>query len=477
MTHLLEVTVPSQSLDRIESVVGEPGVALLKARAEDVKKRLNGRAIWNINSTAHGGGVAEMLYALMPYVRGLGIDTRWTVIEGNPDFFRLTKRLHHALHGSKGDGSDLGPKQHETYEAVMHENFGHLSGIIEPGDVVILHDPQTAGLASHLMAHGAHVVWRCHVGTDEPGPEVDLAWDFLAPYLANVPATIFTREQYIPDCCDHGRSMIIPPSIDPFSPKNQEMDERTQRSILVHTGIIEGPNGVMPTFERQDGSPGRVDRRADIIRSGRPPAWDTPLIVQVSRWDPLKDPVGVMEGFGKLLERSLKRHPELVLAGPNVSAVSDDPEGKGTLDRTEAAWRRLPHGFRDRVHLACLPMADDEENAAIVNALQRHATIVVQKSLKEGFGLTVTEAMWKSRPVVGSGVGGIRDQIEDGKSGILLGNPQDLDEFAGALETLLNDPKLCEKMGRNAHERVHEHYLGARHLLQYAELVERVTGG
>jgi trehalose synthase len=327
------------------------------------------------------------------------------------------------------------------------------------------------------MAHGAFVIWRCHVGTDEPGAEVDLAWDFLGPYIERVPATIFTREQYIPECCDHGRSVIIPPSIDPFSPKNQEMTETMQRSILVHTGIIEGPNGATPKFERQDGSPGRVDRHADIIRSGRPPAWDTPLIVQVSRWDPLKDPVGVMEGFGKLLERPLQRHPELVLAGPNVSAVSDDPEGKGTLDRTEAAWRRLPHGFRDRVHLACLPMADDEENAAIVNALQRHATIVVQKSLKEGFGLTVTEAMWKARPVVGSGVGGIRDQIEDGKSGLLLGNPLNLDEFATALETLLNDPKLCLKLGENARERVREHYLGIRHLLQYAELIERVTGG
>jgi trehalose synthase len=339
---------------------------------------------------------------------------------------------------------------------------------------VILHDPQTAGLASHLMAHGALVVWRCHVGNDEPGPEVEAAWDFLAPYLQDIPVTVFTREQYIPACCDNGRSMIIPPSIDPFSPKNQEMEEAVQRSILVHTGLIEGPDGLPPMFTRQDGSPGRVDRRADITRAGPAPSWDTLLIVQVSRWDPLKDPIGVMHGFVELLQRPTERHAVLVLAGPNVSAISDDPEGKGTLDQVEAAWRELPHGFRERVHLACLPMADDEENAAIVNALQRHATIVVQKSLREGFGLTVTEAMWKGRPVVAGGVGGIRDQIEDGKSGLLIDNPRDLGAFAEALKRLLDDRQLCDTLGRNAHERVRERYLGIRHLLQYADLLERL---
>jgi trehalose synthase len=270
--------------------------------------------------------------------------------------------------------------------------------------------------------------------------------------------------------------VIVPPSIDPFSPKNQEMSEETVRSILVNTGIIEAPDGAPPVFTRQDGSPGRVDRHADMVRSGRAPAWDAPLIVQVSRWDPLKDPVGVMKGFVRLLERPFHTNAELVLAGPNVSAVSDDPEGKGTLDSVEAAWRKLPHGYRDRVHLACLPMTDDEENAAIVNALQRHATIIVQKSLKEGFGLTVTEAMWKARPVVATAVGGIRDQIKDGVSGLLLGNPKDADEFASALERLLKDKGLRTKLGNNARERVREHFLATRHLLQYGDLLERLAG-
>jgi trehalose synthase len=415
-----------------------------------------------------------MLHSLMPYVRGLGFDARWAVIEGNDDFFRITKRLHHALHGSRGDGSDLGDAERSVYEAVAKENAARLGEAVKPGDLVLLHDPQTAGMAPHLMAQGAIVMWRCHVGNDEPGPDVDLGWDFLARYVENVPVNVFTREQYIPDCCDHGRSVIIPPSIDPFSPKNQEMSEETARAILDKAGIIEAPSETAPIFTRQDGSAGKVDRQAEVVRSGRAPAWDTPLIVQVSRWDPLKDPLGVLRGFVRLLERGFETNAELVLAGPNVAAVSDDPEGKGTLDEVEAAWRELPESYRERVHLACLPMVDGDENAAIVNALQRQATIIVQKSLKEGFGLTVTEAMWKARPVVGSAVGGIPDQIEDGVSGLLLSDPKDADEYASALERLLRDEELRAKLGDNARERVRERFLATRHLLQYAELLERL---
>ena len=476
MPRLREVPIASQSIDRLIPLVGEEPIAQLKAKADAARSALQGRRLWNVNSTAHGGGVAEMLHSLMPYVRGLGFDARWAVIEGNEEFFRLTKRLHHALHGSRGDGSDLGDAERAVYEAVSQENAARLMEMVRPGDLVLLHDPQTAGMAPHLIAHGAIVIWRCHVGNDEPGPEVDLGWDFLERYLEKVPLNIFTREQYIPNCCDHGRSVIVPPSIDPFSPKNQEMSEETARAILVNTGIVEAPNGAPPVFTRQDGSAGRVERRADLLRSGRALAWETPLIVQVSRWDPLKDPVGVMQGFARLLERPFDTNAELVLAGPNVSAISDDPEGKGTLDKVEAAWRELPHEYRDRVHLACLPMTDGEENAAIVNALQRHATIVVQKSLKEGFGLTVTEAMWKARPMVGSAVGGIPDQIEDGVSGLLLSDPEDADEFASALERLLKDEELRTTLGDNARDRVRERFLATRHLLQYAELLERLAG-
>jgi trehalose synthase len=330
-------------------------------------------------------------------------------------------------------------------------------------------------MAPDLARKGAIVIWRCHVGGDVPEGEVETGWNFLAPYVQQVTANVFTRQQYIPKCCDEGRSVVIPPSIDAFSPKNQELDDATVRAILVHTGLVEGPPGEgKPTYHRGDGSEASVTRHADVVRLGRAPAWETPLVVQVSRWDPLKDPVGVLRGFAEIVNGEAPANAELVLAGPNVKAIADDPEGVEVLDEVEAVWRRLAHRDRNRIHLACLPMSDVEENAAIVNALQRHATVVVQKSRREGFGLTVTEAMWKARPVVASAVGGIQDQIKDGESGLLLPDPADLTAFGDAMRRVLKDPKLAERLGKNARERVRQEYLGVRHLTQYADLFARI---
>jgi trehalose synthase len=470
-----EVSISAQPIDRYAPILGDEAIEKARRVAEDTRKRTNGRVIWNINSTAHGGGVVEILHSLLPYVRGAGIDVRWLVIEAPPEFFRLTKRLHHALHGGLGDGTPLGAEQRELYERVMRDNAGELSALFRPRDIVILHDPQTAGLAPELHRAGAVVIWRCHVGSDEVNEQVDLGWDFLEPYLVDVRATVFTRSQYVPECCNHGRSVIIPPSIDPFSSKNQELSDDTVRAVLVQTGIIEGPPGEgKPAFLRDDGSPERVDRQADIVRMGRAPSWETPLVVQVSRWDPLKDPIGVLEGYALLLEEDPSLDAELVLAGPNVTAVVDDPEGRATFDHTIERYRALPHGHRSKIHLASLPMADDQENGAIVNALQRHAAIVVQKSIKEGFGLTVTEAMWKSRPVIGSAVGGIQEQIEHGVSGLLVSDPRDLTAFAGLIQKPLQDRTFAADLGRNARKRVEEHFLGLRQLTQYAELLEKI---
>jgi trehalose synthase len=199
------------------------------------------------------------------------------------------------------------------------------------------------------------------------------------------------------------------------------------------------------------------------------------LVVQVSRWDPLKDMMGVMAGFGKMLERSPDVNAHLVLAGPNVHAVADDPEAPQVFEAVRTKWRELPDAVRSRVHLANLPVDDVTENAIIVNALQRHAAIVVQKSFKEGFGLTVTEAMWKGRAVVASAVGGIVEQIEDGVDGCLLQDPADLDGFADILEKLLKDPERRESIGRAAREKVREHFLGIRHLIDYADLIEKIV--
>jgi trehalose synthase len=265
---------------------------------------------------------------------------------------------------------------------------------------------------------------------------------------------------------------IIPPSLDPFSPKNQDLDEATIRAILVRTGLIDGSAiDATPSFTRADGTPGRVDRQVDVIRHGPAPTWDTPLVVQVSRWDPLKDPIGVLRGFGALVNGAAPAGAELVLAGPDVTTVTDDPEGAMTFESIVAAWRSLPEGVRSRTHLVTLPMVDVEENAAIVNALQRHAAVVVQKSLREGFGLTVTEAMWKGRPVVASRIGGIQDQIVDGEHGLLLPDPHDLETFGALVRRLLTDLELACRLGTQARKRVRERYFGVRHLIQYAELL------
>jgi trehalose synthase len=229
------------------------------------------------------------------------------------------------------------------------------------------------------------------------------------------------------------------------------------------------------SFVRADGSPARVDRCADVLGLGPVPSDDVPLVVQVSRWDELKDPIGVMHGFALLVEMGDAPDAHLLLAGPNVRAVADDPDGARVFGEVTAAFRALPHHVRRAVHLASLPTDDVDENAAIVNAVQRHAAIIVQKSLREGFGLTVTEAMWKGRPIVASAVGGIRDQIVHGVHGLLLDDPTDLAGFAGALRRILVDPALARSLGDAARTRAREQFLGLRSLLEYAALVERVA--
>lgn len=474
---ITEVPVGAHTLQRYAEFLDQDTIDRALALGDTVRDMHEGRVIWNINSTALGGGVAEMLRALLPYIRGYGIDTRWLVLGGNEQFFAITKRLHHALHGSPGDGSGLGEKEREVYERTLFENAADLNGLVRKRDIVILHDPQTAGLIPHMARKGAIVIWRCHVGSDAPDEQTEIAWNFIGPYLGEAAATIFSRNQYIPKVVDEKKAIVIPPSIDPFSPKNQHLDDAVVRSVLVNTGILEGPSGdAPPTFSREDGSPGRVDRQADVMRHGRAPTWDTPLVVQVSRWDPLKDPVGVINAYLEYLRTaSTNVESQLVLAGPSVHAITDDLEQAATYDHTLDAWRELPHGIRNRVHLVCLPMADIDENGAIVNALQTHAAVVVQKSLKEGFGLTVTEAMWKARPILASAVGGIQDQVEDGVHGLLLNDPTNIGDFAAKLDILLADPESSAAMGKAARERVKERYLGINSLVTYAQLITRLT--
>ena len=259
---------------------------------------------------------------------------------------------------------------------------------------------------------------------------------------------------------------MVAPSIDPFSLKNCLLDASSIDHILSAAGILRTVAGDAE-YVRSDGQLGRVEHTAQMLES-EPLENVTPLVVQISRWDRLKDPLGVMEGFVSHVLPSCDA--QLLLAGPNVQGVDDDPEGAEVYAEVARCWQALAPNARRRVHLASLPMEDEQENAVMVNALQRRAQIIVQKSLAEGFGLTVAEAMWKSRPVIASEVGGIRDQIEDGVSGVLLHDPRDPEEFGAAVCALLDDSALCARLGSNAHTRVEDAFLGSRHLGQYVDI-------
>ena len=470
---LQEVEVQALELARLEPLIGPDRMAHFEQAAEATQASLAGRVVWNVNSTAVGGGVAEMLQTLLAYARGAGVDARWLVIEGEPEFFAVTKRIHNGLYGYPGDGGPLGPAERAVYERTLRRNAAELEAVVRPGDVVLLHDPQTAGLAHAVRRIGARVLWRCHIGRDEPNEWTERAWEFLRSYLEEAEAYVFSRAAFAPSFADAARTFVIPPSIDPFSAKNEPMSARNVRLALGHVGLLDGDgNPPVVPFTRRDGSPGRINRHVDVLESGPAAPPQAPLVVQASRWDRMKDMPGVMRGFAEHVDPSLGAH--LVLAGPAVTGVADDPEAVEVYDETVRAWRALPHGARGRVHLACVPMKDPDEAAAIVNALQRDASVVVQKSLAEGFGLTVAEAMWKSRPVVGSAVGGIADQIVHGEHGLLVDDPADLAAFGSAVESLLRDPGEAERLARNARARAAEEFLGDRHLGQYARLFEQL---
>lgn len=467
MPALEEVEIGARSPERFRDVLGER-YRTIELGIERARDLFAGRAVWHVNSTARGGGVVELLHSLLAYARGAGVDTRWKVIGGDADFFAVTKRIHNHLHGVAGDGGELGEAERHTYERTLAPAAVELAGMVRPDDVVFLHDPQTAGMVDAMRATGAVVVWRCHVGLDLPNETARGAWDFLRPYIQDADAFVFSRRAFVWDHLDRDRIWLVAPSIDAFSPKNQDLSAENVRSIMQRIGLADGAAPGSALFLRSDGTPGRVDRCADLYQEGLIPE-DALLITQVSRWDRLKDPLGVLRGFADGFADRDDVH--LLLAGPSVAAVADDPEGAGVLAEVIAAWRDLDDGVRARAHLACLPMDDAQENAAMVNAIQRRSDVIVQKSLAEGFGLTIAEAMWKERPVVASGRGGIQDQITDGESGILLSDPEDLEHFAAALRTLIDDPALRERLGRVARERVAEGFLGTRHLMQYLNLL------
>jgi trehalose synthase len=472
MSAVTSVPVSALPYERFAEVLPPDRFAQFREAADRGRRLLDGRVVWNVNSTARGGGVAEMLVSLLAYARGASINARWEVISGNDTFFALTKRIHNNLHSSPGDGGELGDAERRIYEDALAENIAEFTEMVSPDDVVIVHDPQPAGLIPALREKvDCALIWRCHVGIDTPSELSRRAWSFLLPYVEPADAYVFSREAFVWESLDRDRVEIIAPVIDAFSAKNQELAPGQVAAILTAAGLQTDGPAAEAIFLREDGSPDRVMRPATVYEGATLTPEDQ-MVLQVSRWDRLKDPIGVIRGFVEHVLPQTSAH--LVYAGPAVEAVADDPEGKEVLDEAISYFNGLAPESRGRVHLAALPMDDMEENAAIVNALQRRADVVVQKSIAEGFGLTVAEAMWKARPVVASRIGGIQDQIVEGETGILLDDATDLEAYGAAVRGLLEDPERAHRIGLAAQARVRDEFLAVRSLMQYLNLIEKL---
>ena len=460
-----EIDISATSPERFRMLLPPERYADFEQTTRVARELLDGRIVWNLNSTALGGGVVELLRPLIAYARGVGIDARWFVIEGPPEFFAVTKRIHNRLHGSAGDARRI-------YETVLAENMAEFGERAQAGDVVILHDPQTAGLVPALLDAGAFVIWRCHVGLDHPNEIARQTWQFLLPYLRDAEAFVFSRESFAWEGLDRERIAVIVPTIDAFAPKNVDLPPNTVRGVLRTAELVAGgPPDHAVTFERTDGTRGRIQRRAEIIEDGPLPA-DAPAVVQISRWDALKDPVGVIRGFAEQVPPRLGAH--LVYGGPAVAAVADEPRGRADAASVDRRARAAPaHG----------PRPDPSGDAADGGRRgERHhgerapaaRTRHRPEEPGEGFGLTVAEAMWKGRPVVASRIGGIQEQIVHGVGGILLDDPRDLAAYGSAVAELLAEPARAEEIGRNARERVRDRFLSVRSLLDYTALIRRV---
>jgi trehalose synthase len=464
-----EVPIGAAPLAPYEQVFGTGRMARLRTSARRLERLLAGRTIWNVNSTSNGGGVAELLHGLLPLSRALGLDVRWLVIEGDSRFFDITKRLCLRMYGTAGDDGPLAAAEREHYRRQLDANTDALAARIRPDDVVVLHDPQPAGLVDLVRSLGATAVWRCHIGSDRENEHTRQGWEFIRPFVESADATVFHIGEFVPSWSP--RPHVVPPSIDPCRPKNMELGAGDTVSILRRIGAVAGPAGEPVTVPVPIGGSVVVRRQVTAVREGPPPPVDVPMVLQLSRWDRLKDMIGVMRAF----VAADVPGSQLTLAGADVGQVADDPESAGMFEKCRGEWSRLPPEHRRRVQLLCLPMTDGRENAVMVNALQRHATVVVQKSIAEGFGLTATEAMWKARPLLATAVGGLRTQVTDRESGLMVGDPLDIDSAAEGIRRLLTGFEFAARLGAAARRRVHERFLPDRHLLDWATLIEDIV--
>lgn len=394
----------SEHLESYRTVVGAQVLDELLLLADRVRHR----RLQHINSTSVGGGVAEILSRMVPLLRDLGIDTRWDVIKGNQAFFAVTKAFHNALHG----GNEVISK--EMLQVFRDTTEMNLRDFDAFGDVVMVHDPQPVGLITQRSAVGGRWLWRCHIDISTPDPRV---WGFLKQYVSQYDASIFSMPDFaqrlsIPQ-------FMVPPSIDPLSDKNRDLSDAEVQAVV----------------ERYELDPER------------------PIVTQISRFDRLKDPLGVLEAY-RLVRR---RHDcQLLLAG---GGATDDPEGQEVLQEVKEAA-----GDDRDIHVLELPPFSDLD----INALVRGSTVVIQKSIKEGFGLTVTEALWKRKPVIGGAVGGIRLQLLNGVTGFLVHSPEGT---ANRIIELLADREMREAIGDAGHRYVKDNFLTTRHIRDYLLLM------
>jgi len=446
-------------------------VSELEREARSLVGSLEGRTVWMISSTAKGGGVAEMLPRQIALLRELGIDTKWLVIgTERQEFFALTKRIHNLIHGAGEPG--LSSADRELYDVVSRELAAEVAPLIADNDVIVVHDPQPAGLGA-LLRRKLDIValWRCHIGLDRTLSQTEDAWGFLRPYLESYDYSIFTAPEYVPSFMS-GNVALITPAIDPLSDKNRPLSAHALTGVLCNAGLMVEHNPVVrPAFSarpgrlRSDGAFGPPIEPDEIGLLFRP------TVTQISRWDRLKGWKPLLDAFVKL-KRERDRVPglsalqqrrlglvRLVLAGPEPASVSDDPEAKEVLDDLRRAYCDLRSEIASDVVILSLPMSSTVENALMVNALQNCSSIVVQNSLQEGFGLTVAEAMWKRVPVLGAPACGIRLQIRDGIDGRLHHDARDPEAIASALLFMLGNPPKRAAWGRAGQRRVYDEFL------------------
>jgi trehalose synthase len=412
------VPLTPKALEDYRPVIGDERVDEIRQLAAP----LAGARVLHVNATSFGGGVAEILMTLVPLMQDIGLHAEWQVIRGTDEFYQVTKAMHNSLQGMffdwTPDKRDIWLRQNEANAELFDERY----------DFAVIHDPQPAGLRACVRERDAKLadgkwVWRCHIDLTDAQVEI---WDILKPYIDQYDGAIFTAAEYIKDDLQGPQRFVVPPAIDPLSAKNADLDKETSHEILRRYG---------------------VDHRR-------------PFITQISRFDPWKDPLGVIDVY-----RAVKREfPDLQLL-LIASMAHDDPEGWAWYEKTV---RRAGEDFDIHI-LSNLNGVGNLE----VNAFQRTAEVVIQKSVREGFGLVVSEGLWKKRPVVAGRVGGIPLQLIDGVTGYLVSTT---DECAGRVIDLMRDPALANRMGETGREFVREHFLITRYLRDYLRIFRTLTG-